>query len=452
MRSTRALVPAPEPDYAVAPGETLRQRLDELDMSQAELARRADLTAKHVNQIVQGAAPISADVAQRLELVTGTPAFWWLRLEADYQATLMRLSLQQAPADQTDWVDTMPVRALVRAGALPAVPRDKGSRLRQLLAFFGVASVDAYFALWARPATAFRQSRAFAVDESAVNAWLRLGEMAAMSRTTAAFDARKLREQVPEMRALTWRRLTESLPELIRIAGECGVAVVFVPDIAGTRAYGATRWVSSSRRPIVQLSLRGRTDDKLWQTVFHEFGHVLLHDRKKVFIEVADDADQSQDTDVAARPQSSDPASVDGEDRRDANSGTGSELDPAEREAEAFARDLLIPPPHLPALRELATVEQVLDFAESLGIAPSLVVARLQAEGWWSYRTGNKLKRRVADAAVQAASSGASGAATAIAGNVTVGTSTHQADPGTGIGITGQVSRRRQWHLPGDGQ
>ena len=39
------------PDYALPPGGTLVEVLSERGMSQAELARRAGLSAKHVNQI-----------------------------------------------------------------------------------------------------------------------------------------------------------------------------------------------------------------------------------------------------------------------------------------------------------------------------------------------------------------------------------------------------------------
>ena len=45
------------PDHAIPPGDTLREALDAIDMAQAELARRADLSVKHVNQIVLGLAP-----------------------------------------------------------------------------------------------------------------------------------------------------------------------------------------------------------------------------------------------------------------------------------------------------------------------------------------------------------------------------------------------------------
>ena len=62
------------PDYAIPPGETLRDLLAEMNVSQAELAARAGLSTKHVNQIVQGNAPITLETAIVLDRITGIPA------------------------------------------------------------------------------------------------------------------------------------------------------------------------------------------------------------------------------------------------------------------------------------------------------------------------------------------------------------------------------------------
>jgi hypothetical protein len=50
---------------------TLRELLEESGLSQRDLARRTSLSPKHVNRLLQGVVPLSADIAQRLELVTG---------------------------------------------------------------------------------------------------------------------------------------------------------------------------------------------------------------------------------------------------------------------------------------------------------------------------------------------------------------------------------------------
>jgi HTH-type transcriptional regulator/antitoxin HigA len=73
----KKLYPLGDTDYAVPPGETLRELLEEQGLSQRDLARRAGLSPKHVNKLLQGLVPLSADVAVRLERVTGTPARLW---------------------------------------------------------------------------------------------------------------------------------------------------------------------------------------------------------------------------------------------------------------------------------------------------------------------------------------------------------------------------------------
>jgi HTH-type transcriptional regulator / antitoxin HigA len=96
----KKLYPLGDTDYAVAPGETLRELLEEQGLSQRDLARRTGLSPKHVNRLLQGLVPLSADAAVRLERVTGTPARFWHRLEANYRSDLERIRARRdLPAD-----------------------------------------------------------------------------------------------------------------------------------------------------------------------------------------------------------------------------------------------------------------------------------------------------------------------------------------------------------------
>jgi HTH-type transcriptional regulator / antitoxin HigA len=118
MKTTeeKKLYPLGDTDYAVAPGETLRELLEEQGLSQRDLARRTGLSPKHVNRLLRGLVPLSADVAVRLERVTGTPAMFWNRLEANYLSDLERI---RARRDLP--TDTMRLRDLpITAGPLPA--------------------------------------------------------------------------------------------------------------------------------------------------------------------------------------------------------------------------------------------------------------------------------------------------------------------------------------------
>lgn len=75
-------------DLPIPPGEHLVEMLEELGMSQAELARKMGRPAQAISEIVRGKKAITAQTALQLEDVLGVPAYLWLNLEAHYQLTL----------------------------------------------------------------------------------------------------------------------------------------------------------------------------------------------------------------------------------------------------------------------------------------------------------------------------------------------------------------------------
>lgn len=67
-------------DIAIAPGESLKELLEEEGLTQAELAERMGRPKKTINEIINGKAEITADTAIQLEMVLGVPASFWLNL------------------------------------------------------------------------------------------------------------------------------------------------------------------------------------------------------------------------------------------------------------------------------------------------------------------------------------------------------------------------------------
>jgi addiction module HigA family antidote len=97
-------------DWASPPGDLIEEMLEEVGWTRAELAQRLDFSAKHVNELLKGRAPITADTAERLERVLGHDAGFWLRLEANYQQDLVRLQQLDELASQKDWLKELPLR------------------------------------------------------------------------------------------------------------------------------------------------------------------------------------------------------------------------------------------------------------------------------------------------------------------------------------------------------
>ncbi len=348
-----------EPDYAVAPGETLAERLAELDMDQRDLSARLEMAPKTVNQIIRGKAPITHETAIKLERVTGVPAHVWNNLEMNYRAALARMEDQartMTPEDR-QWLKTIPVSELVKRGRIEQLDGEV-ALLLGVLKFFGVSSRQAWQGVWNEPKAAWRTSTCFASDPGATATWLRLGELDAQEIRCKPFDRAKFLETLDEIRKLTTADPKAFQPKMIELCAQAGVAVVFVPEIKGCRASGAARWLTPDKA-LIQLSLRYRTDDHFWFSFFHEAGHVLNDPKKAVTID-----------------------------------GPNEDGGQSEQQANRFSADFLIPPDDAAELPGLQTVRAVRVFARRIGIAPGIVVGRLQKEGIVPYSWLNDLKAK----------------------------------------------------------
>lgn len=69
----------------IHPGEHLREQLEELQMSAAELARQLRVPTNRVTQILKGHRAVTGDTALRLGHFFGTSAEFWLNLQKLYE-------------------------------------------------------------------------------------------------------------------------------------------------------------------------------------------------------------------------------------------------------------------------------------------------------------------------------------------------------------------------------
>ncbi|MBS2028787.1 MAG: HigA family addiction module antidote protein [Deltaproteobacteria bacterium] len=347
------------PEEVSPPGDTLAETLEAKGMSQAELAERTGRPKKTINEIINGKASITSETALQLERVLGVPARFWIERESQYQESLARRDERARLAHDRDWVRSFPIKEMARAGWIRAVS-DPVDQLRELLNFFGIASPRQ----WDAGATAevsFRRSSKFEIDRHATRAWLRQGEIEASTIPCEPFDEAAFKRAIQHARKLSRLPHAEGVKELRRSFALVGVAVVIVPEIDGIRASGASRWLSPAKAMIV-LSYRYKKDDHFWFSLFHESAHVLLHPKSTTFIDVEEGG-----------------------------------LNPKEREADEFARNVLIPADVYQDFLDTRplTEASVVAFAEELGIAPGIVVGRLQHDDVIDHSHFNRLKVRL---------------------------------------------------------
>ena len=70
----------------LSPGDLLKRKLlDEMQLTQAELARALGISNPRLNMMLKGRCLLSAEIALRIERVFGISPQFWLRARADYE-------------------------------------------------------------------------------------------------------------------------------------------------------------------------------------------------------------------------------------------------------------------------------------------------------------------------------------------------------------------------------
>lgn len=355
MKATRKHTFAP--DYAVAPGATIKETMEALGMTQRELADRTGLTVQTLNRIFKGAQPISYETANKLELVTGTPAAFWNKLEAQYREQLTKLEEKAALGESLAWLKTIPVAELIARRVIPPA-RDKVIILREILRFYGVSSVAAWTTIWAQPAAAARRSSYFESSPGPTSAWLRLGQLKAREIQCAPYCKARFVEVLDQIRTFTTHDPDQFLAEMIRLCASAGVALTLVPEIKKAPWSGAAEWLTPEKAMIL-LNLRGKSADRFWFTFFHEASHIL-HDSKK---------------------------------GQHIDDGKTYEDDPAERRADEYAAEMLIPRRYDDPIRAARSATEIRQLAFTIGVCPGIVAGRYQhLTGKWTHF--HEMKRR----------------------------------------------------------
>ncbi len=327
-----------EPDYAVSPAKTLLEILENMKMTQKELATRTGLTEQTIVRILKSEQPITFETANKLEMVTGVPASLWNNMEMQYRQQLSTIKQAKTFENGIDWLKGIPVKELMVRGEISK--EATGSDLvHETLKFYGVSSVDAWNDVWCEPAVAARRSDCFETQTGPASAWIRLGEIQAQGIQTSPYKKEKFKKAVQFIRDLTTKSPNVFIPEMRTLCADAGVALSLVRELKKVPWNGASKWLSPDKAMIL-LSLRGKGEDIFWFSFFHEAYHVLNGERKRLYI---------------AEKKSEDEEEI---------------------QADRFAAETLIPAKYNERIVACTSKQEIVDLAQVLTISPGIVAGR----------------------------------------------------------------------------
>lgn len=347
------------PDYAIHPGEILEETLEARGIKKNELAKRCGLAPKTISQIINGKASISPSIAIKLERAIGVSASIWTNLATDYDLYVARLEDQERLESHKQWVKQFPLKQLIEWNILEK-KKSLVDSLSDLLSFFGVSNIEAWEEQYLKQNIAYRKSQSFKSEIYHTATWLRIGEILSENNNCSAFDKNTFKSNLIDVRNSTRLPIDELLKKMKQKCCDSGVSLVFVPEFPKTHISGATKWLNKEKAMII-LSLRHKSDDHFWFSFFHEAAHILLHGKTDTFID-----------------------------------NFNAEKTKKEIEADEFASNILIPPDNYKDFlkKGLYSKDTIKLFADKLGIAPGIVVGRLQHDELVRYNWHNGLKRK----------------------------------------------------------
>ena len=337
---------------ATPPGATIKEQLNDRGMSQKEFAARMDMSEKHISKLINGDVQLTPETAVRLEMVLGVPAKFWNNLEAIYREKVIKAESENAMDADVEMAKQFPYSEMAKFGWVLET-RDAKEKVVYLRKFFEVVELSL---LGSDKITRIACRRLAITEKSdlALIAWAQEAKIKARDIQTAPINIKGLIEAMPEIRKMTVLKPKDFCPQIKKCLADCGIALVFLPHLKGSFLQGAS--FMDGNKIVVGLTTRGKDADKFWFSLFHELAHIALG-------HVGQPSGTSEDDEKAADKWSGDTLITD-------------------EEFEAFRKD-----------RDYSE-RSVIQFAKTQGIAPGIVVGRMQLEGLIKYSMLNNLKEK----------------------------------------------------------
>lgn len=344
---------------AFHPGYYIDDLIQDLEMTQEEFAKRLNISPKNLSELINGKASISENIAKNLSLMLGTSVDIWLDLQKKYDQKVIEIKTLQAQRNEEIDLALIDYSYFEKLRVVNS-SKDKTQQVSALFKYFAISS----FSVFKKPDFLVQFRQAHCIDEKVIlnsNAWVQTVINVGKQIETQPYSGKRLKEYLPQIREMTLQNPSEFLPQLSRILSECGVALVLIPSLKNSGAYGATKWINKDK-VVLGITNRRKYADIFWFSLLHELGHVFQRKITKTIVDFE----------------------------------TRDFIEDYEKEADQFAKDLLIPPNDygLFITEKVISEQKIRDFANSIKIHPGFVVGRLQKEELLPYTHLNKLRQK----------------------------------------------------------
>lgn len=335
-------------ELIIHPGEILQDILADRNMTQTELANRTGLTKSYISKIISGAKNISTSFAKKLSYALDIDSSIWINLQSQYDHEIAEYEEQNSITEDEKNIAKSIHRAASKLVSFPDTIVDQVLFLRRYISISNLCDIPKL-----QYNAAFRAQTKVSSNPYVLAFWLayceRMVHVADPNMPILSIDL--LNRSLFSIRTLiSTSNINDALRQLQTQLALCGIHFYVVKNVTGAPVQGYIKPLSTGRL-LLCLTLRGNRADTFWFTLFHEVGHILNGDAKKVFIDF-------EHTDITS-----------------------------ESKADTFASNFLIPPQEYRIFTRngIFTRQSILRFSKKINIPAFIIHGRLCKDKYLEY-------------------------------------------------------------------
>lgn len=342
---------------AFHPGSYVEEIVEDLNITQAEFAKRLEISPKTISKIISGEDSVSVLTANKLAKLTGISIKTWLNLQANYDAKV--IEIENAKNDDEKHVCSLINFKYLKENHFVPDKRysiqEKVQKVRALLKISNLTQLIQFNA-----AVSYRRAKTENDEKSIIlsNVMLELAISEARNATNNKYNKDKLGRALPKIKTMITKNPQDFYSDLKATLLECGIVLIALPQMDGARLNGATKKFRNGS-VLLMVTDRNKSSDIFWFSLVHEIGHIYFEDFY---------SDYDNQEKYAQK----------------------------ERKADQFASEFLISRQSYKSFVAKGTYTEasIRRFAEQQNVLPGIVLGRLQSDGLVAYHALNQLKTK----------------------------------------------------------
>ena len=279
-------------EFIIHPGETLKELIEENNMSQEELAQRTNFSAKHISQVINGKKRITAQFAKSLEYVFGINTTFWLNLQAIYDREIIDYKERNDITSKEIEIAKKIEPILKYSNSLKLIDKYTNDIERVIIArnfckITNLQNIEKVLKLQ----IAYKKNNKN-VDEYMLYAWQRMCELIANKEELKnKYDKEVLLENIKKIKRVLNENNNKILIEKVKkYLEDSGIIFVLAKKFKGVEISGFIE--KNNEKIILCMADRRKIDNDFWFVLFHELSHILNEDiegnRLEYYLEYAD--------------------------------------------------------------------------------------------------------------------------------------------------------------------